>query len=228
MDPIVQQLNDAMSGVIGKVCESLVRISNDRGGEGAGTIWHADGLIVTNAHVIAGHNQLYVTLQSGERYPAQVLAQDPERDLAALSIPVTDLPAVEVGDSRAIKPGQWVMSLGHPLGVTNGATGGIVIAAGQRLGDMHFRNGQDWLAVNLKLRPGHSGGPLFDTQGRLLGVNTIMNGLSVGVAIPVHVVKAFLDEARSTRREAVCSLPRQSVGARFPTVIVVPLQDILT
>jgi serine protease Do len=130
-----------------------------------------------------------------------MLAQDPERDLAALSIPAEDLPAVELGDSRALKPGQWVMSLGHPLGVTNAATGGIIIAAGERLGDMQFRNGQDWLAVNLKLRPGHSGGPLFDAQGRLLGVNTIMNGLSVGVAIPVHVVKAFLKEALGTQQQ---------------------------
>ena len=203
MDPLIQQLNDDLAEVIGKVRQSLVRISNDRGGEGAGTIWHPDGLIVTNRHVIAGTHRLRVTLQNGERYPAQVLAEDPQTDLAAISIPETDLPCVEPGDSRSLKTGQWVMALGHPFGITNAATGEIVIAAGTRLGDMEFQNGHDWLAVNLVLRPGHSGGPLFDAQGRLVGVNTIMNGPAVGVAIPVDVIKHFLKEALGTQQQAV-------------------------
>jgi S1-C subfamily serine protease len=204
MDAFIQQLNDSLANVVARVHQSLVQITNGEGGAGAGTIWHSDGLIVTNAHVIAGHSELHVTLQDGSRYRAQVLAQDPNLDLAALSIPAINLPTIEPGDSQRLKPGQWVMAMGHPFGVLNAATGGVIIGMGRRLGDIEFRNGVDWLAVNLKLRPGHSGGPLVDAQGRLIGVNTIMNGPEVGVAIPVHVVKAFLKEHLGTQqRQAV-------------------------
>jgi serine protease Do len=192
MDTFIQQLNNSMAGLVDRTRRSLVQITNGQGGSGAGTIWHPDGLIITNAHVIAGHGDLLVTLYDGDRYPAQVLAEDPTHDLAALSIVAADLPTIEPGDSQQLHAGQWVLALGHPFGVLNAATGGVVIGMGQQLGDIQFRNGADWLAVNLKLRPGHSGGPLVDAQGRLIGVNTIMNGPEVGVAIPVHVVKAFL------------------------------------
>lgn len=201
MSSLIQQLNDDMAGVIAQVRRSLVQITNGRGGAGAGTIWHADGLIVTNAHVVAGHDHLHVILQDGNTYPAQVLAHDPNLDLAALAIDADDLPTIEPGDSQNLKPGQWVMALGHPWGILNAATGGVVIGMGQQLGDIHFQNGVDWLAVNLKLRPGHSGGPLVDAQGRLIGVNTIMNGPEVGVAIPVHVVKTFLKTALAAEQQ---------------------------
>jgi S1-C subfamily serine protease len=194
MDSIIQQLYDDLADVAVSVRQSLVQITNGRGGVGAGTIWHPDGLIVTNAHVISGHGELHVILPAGDSYRAQILAQEPNLDLAALSIPAANLPVIEPGDSRALKAGQWVMALGHPFGVLNSVTGGVVIGMGQQLGDIQFRNGVDWLAVNLRLRPGHSGGPLVDSHGRLIGVNTIMNGPEVGVAIPVHVVKAFLKQ----------------------------------
>lgn len=201
MNAQIQQLYDDLSSVTGKAQQALVQITNGQGGAGAGTIWHEDGLIVTNAHVIAGRGHLNVTLQNGETYPAHVLAQAEHLDLAALSINAEGLPTIEPGDSQSLKPGQWVMALGHPWGVLNAATGGIVIGMGQQLGDIQFSNGVDWLAVNLKLRPGHSGGPLVDAQGRLVGVNTIMNGPDVGVAIPVHVVKLFLKEALGTQQK---------------------------
>ena len=204
MPNFVQQLNDDLAEVIFSVRQSLVQITNGHGGAGAGTIWHQDGLIVTNAHVVHGRGHLQVTLQNGDTYPAQILAQDSNLDLAALAIDANDLPMIAPGDSRSLKAGQWVMSLGHPWGILNSATGGVVIGMGQQLGDIQFRNGVDWLAVNLKLRPGHSGGPLVNAQGRLIGVNTIMNGPEVGVAIPVHVVKTFLKEALGTpQKQAV-------------------------
>jgi S1-C subfamily serine protease len=195
MTEFIQQLNDDLAGVVARVRDGLVQITNGRGGAGAGTIWHADGLIVTNAHVVAGRGDLTVTLNDGRRFPAEIIASDRDHDLAALMIAADNLPTIEIGDSRALRPGQWVLSLGHPLGVLNAATGGVVISMGPRLGDMQFANGSDWLAVSLHLRPGHSGGPLVDAAGRLVGVNTMMNGPEVGVAIPVHVVKAFLKAA---------------------------------
>lgn len=194
MSNVLQQLNDELAEAVASVRRSLVQITNGRGGAGAGTVWHADGLIVTNAHVVTGRGHLHVTFQNGETLPARIIAIDEELDLAALSVEANDLPTVEIGDSRQLRAGQWVMSLGHPWGILNSATGGVVISMGPTVGDMRSATGRDWLAVSLHLRPGHSGGPLFDVEGRLVGVNTLMNGPEVGVAIPVHVVKAFLKD----------------------------------
>ncbi len=101
------------------------------------------------------------------------------------------LSPVELGESRHLRPGQWVMALGHPWGVAGAATGGVVIGAGPDLSEQPLP-GQEWIAVSLSLRPGHSGGPLVDAQGRLVGINTMMAGPEVGMAVPVHVAKEFL------------------------------------
>jgi S1-C subfamily serine protease len=86
------------------------------------------------------------------------------------------------------------MALGHPWGVSGAATAGVVIGVGNDLPEMPWSD-REWIAVGLHLRPGHSGGPLVDAQGRLVGINTMMTGLEVGMAVPVHVVKAFLKQA---------------------------------
>ena len=85
------------------------------------------------------------------------------------------------------------MALGHPWGVSGAATGGVVIGVGENLPEIP-QSGREWIAVSLHLRPGHSGGPLVDDKGRLVGINTMMMGLEVGMAVPVHEVKTFLEE----------------------------------
>jgi serine protease Do len=84
-----------------------------------------------------------------------------------------------------------VLALGHPWGVTDAATAGVVIGVGRDFPEIP-RSDREWIAVGLTLRPGHSGGPLVDVQGRLVGINTIMTGPKVGMAVPVHVAKSFL------------------------------------
>ncbi|NDJ76745.1 MAG: trypsin-like serine protease, partial [Chloroflexi bacterium] len=158
---------------------------------GAGTIWHADGLVITNAHVVAGRSRLHVTLPDGESLPAEIIAADPERDLAALVIDAHDLPTIELGRSKRLQPGQWVMAVGHPWGVAGAVTGGTVIGMGRNMPEVP-RPDQEWIVVDLHMRPGHSGGPLVDHAGRLIGVNTMIAGPDVGFAVPVHAVKAFL------------------------------------
>jgi S1-C subfamily serine protease len=190
MSDLWQQLNGDMSTIVEAVRRSLVQISNGRGGAGAGTIWHADGLIVTNAHVIAGHNVLKVTLPDGRTLSARVLATDADRDLAALSVEANNLPTIALGESQQLQPGQWVLALGHPWGVLGAATAGIVINTGTPP-EMPADRGE-FIQVGLHLRPGHSGGPLVDVQGRLVGINTMITGPEVGLAVPVHTVKHFL------------------------------------
>ncbi len=175
------------------VYASLVQVQNGRRGAGAGTIWHPQGLIVTNAHV-AGCGPLTVALADGRTLPAQIMATDRERDLAALRVEAAGLPTIQLADSRAVRPGQWVTALGHPWGVTGAATSGVIIGMGKAWPEMPPAR-HDWLVVSLHMRPGHSGGPLVDGRGRLLGINTLINGPDVGFAIPAHVVVAFLREA---------------------------------
>lgn len=188
----LQSLNDELAAVVEQAQRSLVQVRDGRRGAGAGTIWHANGLILTNAHVVS-RSRLDVVLPDGRTLPARLLATDRSRDLAALSIAATDLPPMALGDSRQLRAGQWVFALGHPWGVTNAVTAGIVI--GEASEHPAGTEAEDWLAVSLHLRPGYSGGALVDEAGRLVGINTLMTGPDVGVAIPVHVAKRFLQEA---------------------------------
>ncbi|MBZ0319731.1 MAG: serine protease [Anaerolineae bacterium] len=189
----LRQLNDDISDAIDRAYHALVQITNGERSIGAGTIWHSEGLILTNAHVI--HDETpSITLNDGRKFPAQVLYYNAELDLAALSIEASGLPTIEPGDSKHLKPGQWVMALGHPWGVRNAVSGGIVIGMGAEMPDIPFSS-REWVVVSLHMRPGHSGGPLIDTAGRLIGINTMISGPDVGVAIPVHVVKKFLKDS---------------------------------
>jgi len=184
--------NAEMDGVIEAARRCLVEIDNGRG-NGAGTIWHPDGLILTNAHVV-GRCRLQVTLPDGRVLPARVLAADADYDVAAVAIDAGGLPTIELGDSKGLQPGEWVMAMGHPWGVTGAVTAGVVIGSGAHLPEVPQPD-REWIAVSAHLRPGHSGGPLLDVHGRLVGVNTMMAGPEVGLAVPVHVIKAFLHRA---------------------------------
>jgi len=189
----MHQLNIELAAVVEKAKRSLVQVRNGRRGAGAGTIWHPDGLIVTNSHV-ASDNHLRIVLHDGTAFPARILASDPERDLAALMVEATGLPTIEVGNSRELKPGQLVLAIGHPWGILGAVGTGVVIGVGSDLPGLP-QHRRDWVVASLRLRPGHSGGPLLDVQGRLVGINTMITGPSRGLAVPVDAAKAFLREA---------------------------------
>lgn len=201
MANFIQNLNTNMAEIVAEVRRSLVHINNGRMGTGAGTIWHPDGLIITNAHVISRGTPT-VTLPDGQSFKAQVLAHDPERDLAALAIDARGLPTITPGDSRRLRPGDWVLALGHPYGVAGAVTAGMVIGSGAEWPELPTV-GREWVIVGLHMRPGHSGGPMVDGQGRLVGVNTMINGPDVGCAVPVHIVKRFL-------RQSIKALPEKN------------------
>jgi serine protease Do len=200
---LLQQLNDTLADTIDSVRASLVQIVNGRGA-GAGTIWHADGLIITNAHAVRGRHGLQAVLPDSRRLPATVIAYDEALDLAALSIPATNLPTIELGDSRRLKPGQWVMAVGHPWGMLGAVTSGVVIGVGAQLPEVgQMQPEREWIALDLHMRPGHSGGPVVDSHGRLVGINTMITGPDVGFAIPVQTVKGFLKATLGTQKMAV-------------------------
>jgi len=132
-------------------------------------------------------------MPGGTVVKAVLVAKDDGIDVAVLKVeqpgaqPAKLFP-IEIGDSRTLRAGQWVMAMGHPWGVAGVAVAGIVIGAGPDLPEASGA-GRDWIAVDLALRPGHSGGPLADHHGRLIG---IMAGLEVGMAVPAHVIKEFV------------------------------------
>lgn len=196
MAGVLERLNAALAEVCDRVCASVVQVRDESRGAGAGTIWHAEGLIVTNAHVVH-QGPLKVALSDGRVLDARLLARDEQHDLAALAVEASDLPTIELGSARRMHPGQWVMALGHPWGVANAVTEGVLIGVGRQLPELPLAS-QDWVVADLHLRPGNSGGPLVDAHGRLIGVNTLMNSSGVGVAVSVEAVKEFLRRALGT------------------------------
>lgn len=197
---VLRELNDEVSALAERVKRSMVEVRTGRHGGAAGTIWDSSGLILTNAHVV-GRGQPRVVLPDGRLLEARVLASDRSRDLAALSVDAEDLCPIELGDSAALEPGQYVIAVGHPWGVKNAVTAGIVMDAAADFVRVEFP--EPLVMVNLLLRPGNSGGPLVDAEGRLVGINTMMTGSDTGLAIPVNVAKAFLREEVRSRMSAV-------------------------
>ncbi|MCH8868989.1 MAG: trypsin-like peptidase domain-containing protein [Chloroflexi bacterium] len=195
MGSVLLQLDREMGELVEGASKSLVQVRNSRGGAGAGSVWQANGLVITNAHVIHDERPT-VVLSDGREFSARVLARSKTHDIAALSIDAHDLASIPIGNSLDVEAGQWVMAIGHPWGMVNAATAGVIIGLESEFpdgGPGEHKEGKQWLAVNLPLRPGNSGGPLIDTEGRLIGINTMMSGPDIGMAVPVHEVKRFLD-----------------------------------
>ena len=169
---------------------------------GSGAIVSQDGYIVTNNHVIDGAGTIMVMLSNRKTLQATLVGADPNTDLAVLKIDAADLPFLLYGNSDDVKVGQWVLAVGYPLYLQVTATAGIVSALGKDLGgslgqwSTHIDSFvQTDAAVNL----GNSGGPLVNTAGRLIGINTAMaspNGAYTGYsfAIPVHIVQRVVNE----------------------------------
>ena len=182
---VLDEVSSAMASIVERAKRSVVQVLDDGGGRGAGTVWRQDGLILTNAHVVRDR-ALRISLEDGRVMAARVVAVSKEHDLAALAVDAEDLPAIPIGDSRRVKPGAVVFAVGHPWGQVGAVTSGIAIGV-----ELHENPEREWLAVNMQLRPGNSGGPLLDSQGRLIGINAIMSGPNVGLAVPSHVAEGF-------------------------------------
>ena len=203
MTTLLPKLNSDLGELADRVRRSLVHVSVGRRGSGSGVVFTSDGLVVTNAHVVSGGrdrnsqtSEFQVTMPGGTTVKAVLLAKDDGIDVAVLKIETPgdktpEIFPIDMGDSRSLRAGQWVMAMGHPGGVAGAAVAGIVIGAGPDLPKAPG-SGRDWVAVDLALRPGHSGGPLVDHHGRLIGISTIMAGLDVGMAVPAHVIEEFV------------------------------------
>jgi len=182
------ELGEELEALGAWIRRSTVQVMTGDSGCGSGIIWRANGLILTNAHVVRGQRAV-IRLWDGERLDARVVRRDPRRDLAALSLEARDLPAASVGDSRQLKAGQLVLAVGSPWGVPGALAFGIAHANGATPDLTAPR----LVRADVRLAPGNSGGPLADTSGRVVGVNTmIVAGLAI--AVSTNEVAAFLDD----------------------------------
>lgn len=165
-------------------------------GQGSGFIVSADGLVLTNAHVVRDARQVTVKLADRREFSAKVLGSDPATDIAVLKLDAKNLPTVHLGDPKAVQVGDWVLAIGAPYGFEQTATQGIVSAKGRSLpGDSYVPFIQTDAAVN----PGNSGGPLFDAAGNVVGINAQIYSQSGGFqglafAIPVDVALHVKDQ----------------------------------
>ena len=182
---------------LAEVAERLGRVTVQvrAGGRsaGAGVVWLRSGIVITNAHVAPGP-RAEVVLPDGRTLTAIVTARDPRRDLAALAVTTDDLEPALRADARGLRAGELVVALGHPLGVAYAAALGVVHRA-----PISARGPSGWLHADILLAPGNSGGPLADTLGRVVGINAMIVG-GLGIAVPTHVVEAFVRDVEAARR----------------------------
>lgn len=180
-------------------------------GGGTGFFISADGLVVTNKHVVSDTTAEYtVILSDGTEYPATVLARDPNRDIAVLEVEGEDFPVLELGDSDEIKVGQTVIAIGNSLGeFSNSVSRGIVsglgreVVAGSGFGESEQLD--DIIQTDAAINPGNSGGPLLDIYGRVIGVNTAVaqGAENVGFALPINSLKNTLDQVKENGKLSI-------------------------
>ena len=206
----LQQGNNFVVNAVDKVGPAVVRIDtvkrviNPLGGlfgtgpsvqqeqgQGSGFITRSDGVVLTNAHVVDGVSEVGVTLPDGRRFSGKVVGADPVTDVAVVKLAATGLPVAPLGDSKKVRPGQWAIAIGNPLGLDNTVTLGIIsavhrtnaIGAGQRV---------PYLQTDAAVNPGNSGGPLINDRGQVIGINTAIRkapGAGLSFAIPIDLAR---------------------------------------
>ncbi|MDZ4866640.1 MAG: trypsin-like peptidase domain-containing protein [Alphaproteobacteria bacterium] len=199
--PLLDAYSQAVSGVAEMVGPAVVRVESlgksGRGGTGSGVIISSDGFVLTNSHVVQGATAARLTTPEQQTFEARVIGDDPHTDLALLhaSTPVK-LPYAALGNSKTLKPGHLVVAIGNPLGFESTVTAGVISALGRSLRSQSGRLIDDVIQTDAALNPGNSGGPLVNSRGEVVGINTavIMGAQGICFAVASNTASFVLSE----------------------------------
>ena len=196
----VTQRNNYQAGSLLDLIFGFAQTPRDQVGLGSGVIIRPNGYIVTNNHVVAGADEIEVTLENNKVYPAKLVGTDPATDIALIKIDAEDLPVVPIGDSDALRLGEWVLAIGSPYDLRSTITAGIVSAKGRSMPnyDGQYRV-ESFIQTDAAVNPGNSGGALVNAAGELVGINTSIisrTGSYTGYsfAVPVNIVSKVVDD----------------------------------
>lgn len=172
----------------------------DRDSLGSGFIVSADGYVVTNSHVVRNATRIVVRLSDRREFDATLIGTDQDSDMALLKIEAEDLPVVRIGDSRALKVGEWVLAIGSPFGFEHSVTTGIVSAIGRTLPNENY---VPFIQTDVAINPGNSGGPLFNMDGEVVGVNSQIFSrtggyMGLSFAIPIDMAMDVVEQLKTT------------------------------
>jgi S1-C subfamily serine protease len=217
---LLDAYSQAVVRVVRQIGPAVITVGGEqgRGGMGSGFLITPDGFALTNSHVVDGQKRLRVSTEEGDKLAAEVVGDDPATDLALIRLASRDLPFIELDDSEALQVGQLAIAVGNPFGFRSTVSTGVISAVGRAMRSREGRLIENIVQHTAPLNPGNSGGPLVDSRGRVVGVNTAIIAFAqgLGFAVPAGTARWVVSELLTHRRVRRLALGIRVKGADLP------------